>query len=98
MTQTPETPNTVEELLNLQTQKQEGVSPEQVLEVVEQLNPVQTIHLTRFLLKRLENFHWGVVEEINNGECDQPLQPWVHDSTLLSNIALMFNNMTDFQD
>ena len=90
------TPNTPQELFELNNQRE--LTPEEVLDVIQQLTPVQTIHLTRLLLNRLENFHWSIVDDINNGECEQPLQPWIHDSTLLSNISILFNNLTDFQD
>ena len=89
------TPNSPQELFELNNQPK-GVSPQQVLEVVEQLTPVQTIHVTRLLLNRLENFHWEIVNQIQEGESQQPLQPWVHDSTLLSNVSILFNNLTDF--
>ena len=94
----PHTPETVSELLELNKNQKEELTPEQVLEVVEQLTPLQTIHLTRLFLSRLENFHWSVVEDINEGEKDAPLQPWVHDATLISNCLMMYQNMTDFND
>ncbi len=93
MTRTPESP---QELFNLNQPKE--LTPEEVLEVIQQLTPVQTIHLTRLLLNRLENFHWGITDDIQSGECDQPFAPWHHDSTLLSNISILFNNLTDFHE
>ena len=98
MTQTPEIPNTVNELLELQKNQKKELTPEQVLEVVEELTPVQTIHLTRLFLSRLESFHWEIVNQINEGEKNAPLQPWVHDATLISNCLLMYQNMTDFHE
>ena len=94
----PNTPETVSELLELNKNQKKELTPEQVLKVVEELTPVQTIHLTRLFLSRLENFHWEIVNQINEGEREAPLQPWVHDATLISNVLMMYQNMTDFQE
>jgi hypothetical protein len=91
------TPNSPQELFNLNQQKQQ-VHAEEVLEVLDKLNPSQTALTVKLLLSRLETFHWNIVTDIHEGECEQPLQPWVHDATLISNCLQMFNNMTDFQD
>jgi hypothetical protein len=94
LTQTPSTP---QELINLNQQKDE-VTKEQILDLMEKLTPVQTILVTRLMLSRLSGFHWDIVEGINSGEIEQPLQPWVHDSTIISNCLQQFENLTDFNN
>ena len=94
-----QTPNTVGELLSLnEKEEKKQLTGEEVVEVLDQMNPSQTILTVQLLLKRLERFHWEIVDEIKEGEVDQPLQPWVHDSTLISNCLMMWNNLTDFQE
>ncbi len=93
MTQTPNSP---QELFNLNKSQQE-VTPEEVLEVLDKLTPPQAILVTQLLLNKLSDFHWTIVTDINKGECEQPLQPWVHDATICSNVLQQFENLTDFQ-
>ncbi len=90
------TPNSPQELIQMNQQKDE-VTKEQILDLMEKLTPVQTIHVTRLMLSRLSDFHWDIVEGINSGEIEQQLQPWVHDATICSNVLQQFENITDFR-
>ena len=91
------TPNSPQELINLNNKK-DDVTKEQILDLMEKLTPVKSILVTRLLLSRLSDFHWEIVDLINNDESEQPLQPWVHDATVISNCLQQFENLTDFQN
>ena len=88
------TPNTVSELLELNQKEQ---NPHQELfDLLDELTPSETINLTSSLINKLTKFHWSTVEDIDNGECEEPLKPWFHDSVVLSQVQELFHNMTDF--
>ncbi len=90
------TPNTVSELLEL---NQGDTNPhQQLFSLLEELSPTETINLTRQLLHNLTRFHWSVVSDIQDGDCEEPLNPWLHDSVVLSQVQQLFDNLTDFND
>ena len=90
------TPNSPQELINM-NQKNE-LTGEQVLEMIDELTPVQTIKLTDYLLKKLEQFHYNICRDINNGEIDQPIRIWEHDAYTLTHVRQLYSNLSDFND
>ena len=90
------TPSTVNELLEL-NQKVENPHQE-LFELLDELTPRETTQLTSQLINKLTKFHWSVVDDIENGECEEPLKPWFHDSVVLAQVQQLFHNLTDIHD
>ena len=89
------TPSTVNELLEL-NQQDDG---DQLLELLEDLNPVETAKVVLLLTTRLSGFHWSTVDRLReNGDPNDQLTAWIHDGTLWSNIQMMLNNISDLCD
>ncbi len=93
LTQTPSTP---QELFQLNQKKE--LTAEDVLAVLDELNPSQTAMTVHLLLKRLTTFHYNICEGISNGEVDQPLEVWLSDATHCSNALQTFSNLSDFNN
>ncbi len=104
MSQTPETPNTVNELMDMNKSQEPNL--EVLLEQFELLNPEQTARLARLSVQKLVKFHHFIVnkksDELINREVspDQmnQLHTWLLDMKSWQVIYQEMMNISDFCD
>ncbi len=83
----------------LELQEQPTNPEEQLLELLDELNPLATAKLVLMLTNRLSTFHWEKVDELReNGDARDQLTAWIHDGTIWSNCAMMMKNISDLRD
>ena len=101
MTQTPEIPNTVNELLEMNKQDDEP-NMELLFSELNKLNPKETAFVVKGLVEKVERFHEFVVEKrMRDGVNDENISElglWILDMKSWRMILQEIHNISDFSD
>ena len=89
------TPNSPTELIALN----EKIDPLDLInDGLEQLSPEQVVRLTDILLQKLESFHCKIDRDQQDDNSEMNMNLWVHDSTVISQARLIFQNVSDLHN
>ena len=90
------TPNTVSELLELN--QSENDKWDDLSNLLEDFNPVETLEVVQLLTQKLATFHFEVVKNRGEEMENEERFLWIHDGTILGQMLSLMNNLSDFQN